>query len=99
MIIAIKIKKEDKRIMELHIASMPERKVNCIEDLFLSETMHEIYIKLLITGNTAKPIRLNTPQLIVFNKYLELYAKLGIYEESNAGILRQQIITKIKEKI
>lgn len=99
--ISIKIKKEDKHIMIYGISKIVdilEVQNRRIEDICTKEMLLAIKAKLTATSTDSCAIRMNIAQSIYFLKFLEMYAQYGLYEMSNAGLLKAQIEKKIKEK-
>jgi len=99
--ISIKIKKEDKAVMISGIRRMVEimEALDCkVENICTRAMLLEIRAKLLAVARDDKAIRLTLVQAVYYLKYLEIYAQYGLYEMSNAGLLKAQIEKKIKEK-
>jgi hypothetical protein len=100
--IGIKIKKQDKAIMMVVIDnvvdSIGSNGKDDVVDIFLREILFEIKAKLVATSRDGKAIRLNLTQAVYFTKFLEIYARLGIYEQSNGGLLKAELEKKIREK-
>lgn len=101
MTISIKIKKEDKRIMIYGISKIidvMDALNHKVENICTKVMLLEIKAKLTATSTDSCAIRMNLPQSIYFLNFLEMYAQYGLYEMSNAGLLKAEIEKKIKEK-